>query len=674
MKNIIPIFFVVSTILILSNQMFSQEEKYHQVIFGNTNSNEQFLYIPFDQEIITTEINQTYNNYLEIQTDFTMAYIWIYNETGFEIFDQINTNFATFSVPSGYYNVFTGYAPQNNEHTFIIKENVDVTTNSQLKLLKREAIYSNIYTFNKIDSDTLNISTIAFNFENLLPVINLAISHININSNIFELKHNTLPSHFIGEWAVKGKPFYNDYDLYLLNNQLYFFEADTIITNNVSDYSYADLDYFLIDSILTSSEKQIFTFIPDAHTWGSGDIFYTFPLTQRIYQDTSANEYLRSSKFWQDLICHQINYPFSNIIFTSEMRFKDGKIMGYHFRDPNAPYYILSDTNYVRLGQPPSFWYGQFSNSIDTIKIQSPYGQWPYLFLNQTNDLLQHHPIDYKISQNLALIDSGQFNLWYGPWALRLGFDRNDLAILIQPGEYTINIKNNFNQIGNIKGYSEVNASFDLNKVDNNPPNIISFQLLSGKLITHKFYNHSNNKIRFIAEDNVLIDSISLNYSYLYDSIKYEIPLTFNNPYFEGFLPELPPGYFNLHTYIMDNSQNYIECNMSPAFVVDSSVLSVDEPKFKVKEFELYQNYPNPFNHTTNIIFTLPKSAHVKLEIYNIIGQKIVTLVNTQKTTGTHSIQFDATHLASGVYFYRIEINDNTTDRFVKTQKMLLLK
>lgn len=138
----------------------------------------------------------------------------------------------------------------------------------------------------------------------------------------------------------------------------------------------------------------------------------------------------------------------------------------------------------------------------------------------------------------MSLSDSGLFNLRFSPNGLRIGFDPIDLTIPIPPGKYIINVNNAFNQIRNIKGISEVNASFDLSKTDKNPPNIISFQLLYSKEITHKFYNNSNNKIRFITEDNVLIDSVSLYYSHLYDSIKYEIPLIYNDPYFEGYLPE----------------------------------------------------------------------------------------------------------------------------------------
>ena len=85
--------------------------------------------------------------------------------------------------------------------------------------------------------------------------------------------------------------------------------------------------------------------------------------------------------------------------------------------------------------------------------------------------------------------------------------------------------------------------------------------------------------------------------------------------------------------------------------------------------FSLSQNYPNPFNPTTNIKFTLPETIDVRLEVYNIAGQRVSTLVNTQMNAGEHVVAFDGRALASGVYIYRIIAGD-----FVQSQKMTLIK
>jgi hypothetical protein len=86
-------------------------------------------------------------------------------------------------------------------------------------------------------------------------------------------------------------------------------------------------------------------------------------------------------------------------------------------------------------------------------------------------------------------------------------------------------------------------------------------------------------------------------------------------------------------------------------------------------EYALDQNYPNPFNPSTAIQFSLEKSGKTVLEIYNTLGQKVATLVNGELSAGAHRYQWNASGLASGVYFYRLQSNE-----FVATKKMILVK
>ncbi len=88
--------------------------------------------------------------------------------------------------------------------------------------------------------------------------------------------------------------------------------------------------------------------------------------------------------------------------------------------------------------------------------------------------------------------------------------------------------------------------------------------------------------------------------------------------------------------------------------------------------FKLDQNYPNPFNPTTTISFTLPEDGIVSLTIYNVLGQQVATVLNHEEmTSGDNEVSFDASQLSSGVYFYRLVVNNG---QFQQVKKMMLLK
>lgn len=89
-----------------------------------------------------------------------------------------------------------------------------------------------------------------------------------------------------------------------------------------------------------------------------------------------------------------------------------------------------------------------------------------------------------------------------------------------------------------------------------------------------------------------------------------------------------------------------------------------------VTDFSLDQNYPNPFNPSTTIGYSLETSSQVILEVFNEVGQRVSILVNGRVNSGSHTVEFNAEKLASGVYFYKLSINGSA----VQTKKMLLVK
>ena len=93
------------------------------------------------------------------------------------------------------------------------------------------------------------------------------------------------------------------------------------------------------------------------------------------------------------------------------------------------------------------------------------------------------------------------------------------------------------------------------------------------------------------------------------------------------------------------------------------------------REFELFQNYPNPFNPTTIIRYGLPKESSVKVIVFNILGEIVITLIDNVQRAGYYEMNFNASNLASGVYIYSIQSRalDGSKD-FRSVKKMILLR
>ncbi|MAL16538.1 MAG: hypothetical protein CL670_09815 [Balneola sp.] len=109
--------------------------------------------------------------------------------------------------------------------------------------------------------------------------------------------------------------------------------------------------------------------------------------------------------------------------------------------------------------------------------------------------------------------------------------------------------------------------------------------------------------------------------------------------------------------------------NNPPVLSIDSVSVSVDEGIEPITDFELMQNYPNPFNPTTNISFLVPETGVVNLTVYNLLGQKVATLVSKKMPVGRHTISFDASRLSSGIYIYKLKQYDK-----IGIKKMILIK
>jgi len=139
------------------------------------------------------------------------------------------------------------------------------------------------------------------------------------------------------------------------------------------------------------------------------------------------------------------------------------------------------------------------------------------------------------------------------------------------------------------------------------------------------------------------------------------------------------PGPHQLHLYtypggVPGNSScritiTYQSESVYQDFGFHANPLGINQISTIAKEFSLGQNYPNPFNPTTMINFSIPKSEYVSLRVYDILGREVKALVNENLGTGEYRVDFDASSLSSGMYYYSLRAGDN-----VSVKKMVLVK
>jgi len=155
--------------------------------------------------------------------------------------------------------------------------------------------------------------------------------------------------------------------------------------------------------------------------------------------------------------------------------------------------------------------------------------------------------------------------------------------------------------------------------------------------------------------------------------------------YFQGVLPDsidrmrlrIFPGPLGDPVRIVDFGFDFLRGikndEFGTYFLIDSfedtTIVGIEDEFNLPESFTLFQNYPNPFNPTTSIRYSVLSSTYVNLTVYNVLGQEIQTLVNEEKYPGMYEVVFDASHLSSGMYLYRLTIG-----QYTETKKMILQK
>ena len=342
-----------------------------------------------------------------------------------------------------------------------------------------------------------------------------------------------------------------------------------------------------------------------------------------------------------------------------------------------------------------------FSNSISSDIFQDEYSEIRIEYsLSDSSPLPGDHnlfgspnfvnpdSLDFRIPHNSIAINSGDPNYTLDPDGSRTNLGssyynfntKNDLVI----SEINYNSSPEFNTHDWIEFFNPNNYKIDISKwifKDENDDHMFIFS--DSTVIDEKSYiviceNYSEFSSHYPFVINVVGEfSFGLNNSgehiRLFDNFGNVVDsLTYND---SSPWPDDADGKgytLQLIDHELDNSkeQNWTSDYKYGTPGSTNILVSENEPEETIPtKYSLSQNYPNPFNPTTTIQYDLPQDSHVKLNVYDILGRIVLTLVDQEKRAGTYKFTYNYSQLSSGIYFYRI-----FTDKYQSTKKMLLLK
>ncbi len=295
----------------------------------------------------------------------------------------------------------------------------------------------------------------------------------------------------------------------------------------------------------------------------------------------------------------------------------------------------------------------RFKFDLYKVTFASQNGQMTYSIMDSTTGelLIDHDPLP-------AEGDAGRtFN------GFRLSF-RNDSPGLDTTktgwsNKSTTNLNYRILSYGNIYPYDIALRFYD-HVVDTSliTPRLLPFKainLTTGEVLGVYVGKHGQDSTRWQAEDDLILTKNKNDLTKLWK-----------------LQSEFPAGQDHLaptagDEYVISTKKPF---SQQDVFLFDAAPLTGMQSSSRLPNyFALEQNFPNPFNPQTTIRFRLPVSAKVSLTVFNILGQKVSTLIDRTMPAGQHQVVFDGSRLASGVYWYRLK-----TSRKVETKKMILLK
>ncbi len=508
--------------------------------------------------------------------------------------------------------------------------------------------------------DFMHLNSIAVDYDN-----NVIISSRNL-CEITKIDRNS------GEiiWRLGG----NKNQFFFLNDSLPFcYQHDakptpgkpnhyTLFDNAKYSYDYSRVVEYYVDT-LNMTVKKVWEFIPEQQYFSAhkgsvqrlpnGNTFANFALEDmpKALEISPEGDVLYQADFTDQVECYRVfrkkcNYQADKPYLIAEPFNDRLRLVFNHFGDTTATKYKIF------YGDDPQILLPAFVTEETSVELTELNNNYLYYFAVKSIDV----DGNYSPFSNVEKVKT-HFVAPGGNILLNGGFDQSTL-------NWFLFTENNGNASGSINSAGEY--EIDISEAGENFTDIQLRQnditLIKGKSYELEFDGRSDTD-RLIE---VVIQRAGPTYT-AYSQIGTIIINDYTKHFNYSFEMNSPNDY---------KARLVFRCGKYEGNIYLDNIVLKEEGPVGIKSvesdrqrFSLNQNYPNPFNSTTSISFFIPREGHTTLEIYDLLGRKVTTVLNDNLKSGNHSVSFSAKNLASGVYLYKL-ISGN----FREVRKMLYLK
>ncbi|MGE5412232.1 MAG: S8 family serine peptidase, partial [Clostridiales bacterium] len=633
---------------------------------------------------------------LSLSFDRPLFFYQVYNKNRIlnSYFDAWKSNDLYSSellLPSGNYSILAYFTSPLKDSTskttdiaLIYKDSINIQGYKELKISSDEARYK--VDFNGLDESGRKLSTLSKSkciinlFSREKDNINRYLSGISTDNEL-KLKASNIPSDIsIITGQFQNDP-YNEHKVRIVNFPIISgLNSDIELKNTPTDFIQQNIRIHIPLGVKDSYSQFPLTLRFKASSWISY-LNGTFFRGDEIKEKNWEGVLYLTPEFSQDFGYSTAVFSFTGLsewIETEAFRRKGDNLMCFNFFAP-TDIFCSTDKGTMIFGDGPIYpsWPGLSNSAINLNSSGYSITSLPF-FLGQLKES-RYSDLNHSV---YTIYD--QFNNIEKCDTLS---NFTNTPITLPLGKHKFELKNNHYTVAGRWGKATLLT--DINKTDlsYNSPNITTLRVLSSSgmpvnILPKKdkgtiSFSVQNSSYTFIdtAETKLylringtanwkeIIISKRINDNYLGVVNTAEI----------GAYADLDSALIDMKIVTQNKTSSKTEWTLEPGFAVGNytynSESTIDTLSSIPVEYKLYNNYPNPFNPATTITYLIPKTTFVELEIFDILGRKISTLVNKEQSAGKYSVLFNASSLSSGVYICIIRAG-----QFRDSKKLLLLK